>query len=307
MTGRIRTIKPEWLEDELLAAASDEARVLSVALILMSDDYGRGRASRATLANGAWRFEMDRDDGERARETLAKASRALRELVAIHFVRVYEVAGQQYFEIRNWTKHQKVDKPSKPRIPEPPADIPQENRGLSEPSRDPREEASRPSRDPRETLATDLRPPTTTTTTTTSADLARAHAHAHAREPLPPSLFEVRCEQVRAALWTAWRDHRRCTPPPALGLGLGFSQEVTAIARWLSTSDGVELEAMARRWACARWRDGRWAPLSALARDPTEWATEPRSASAIASTPEREQQLVDEFIAAGTKHAESTT
>jgi hypothetical protein len=54
MSGRIRTIKPEWLEDELLAAASDEARVLSVALILMADDYGRGRASLATIAAGAF-------------------------------------------------------------------------------------------------------------------------------------------------------------------------------------------------------------------------------------------------------------
>jgi hypothetical protein len=50
MSRRIRSIKPEWLDDEKIAGASDEARVLSVALILMSDDYGRGRAALAAIA-----------------------------------------------------------------------------------------------------------------------------------------------------------------------------------------------------------------------------------------------------------------
>jgi hypothetical protein len=119
MTGRIRTIKPEWLEDELLANASNEARVLSVGLILMADDYGRGRANIATIASDVWRFAMARDDGAHAAEVLAMAARAFRELVAMRFVIDYEVDRQRYFAIRNWTKHQKVDRPSRPRIPAP--------------------------------------------------------------------------------------------------------------------------------------------------------------------------------------------
>ena len=131
MSGRIRSIKPEWLEDELMAAASDEARVLSVALILMADDHGRGRASTASLAAGAWRYELERDDGANARETLAKTSRAFRELVEMRFVVAYDVERQRYYEIRNWSKHQKVDKPSKPRVPAP-------LETLASPPRDPR-------------------------------------------------------------------------------------------------------------------------------------------------------------------------
>lgn len=119
MTGRIRTIKPEWLEDELLAGASNEARVLSVGLILMADDYGRGRANIATIASDVWRFAMAQDDGAHAAEVLAMASRAFRELLAMRFVIDYEVDRQRYFAIRNWNKHQKVDRPSKPRIPAP--------------------------------------------------------------------------------------------------------------------------------------------------------------------------------------------
>ncbi len=147
MTGRIRTVKPEWLDDELLAASSDEARLLSAALILMADDYGRGRGSRTALASAAWGYAMEADDGENAPEVLAKASRAIRELVAIRFVRTYEVAGQRYFEIRNWTKHQKVDHRGAPRVPAPTDE--------TETSTDPQSEAAPAAGQavPRETLA----------------------------------------------------------------------------------------------------------------------------------------------------------
>lgn len=151
-------MKPEWLEDELLASASDEARVLSIALIVMADDYGRGRASLASIATGAWRYQMEHDGGENAPEILARASRALRELVAIGFVRLYDVGRQRYYELPNWSKHQKVDRPSAPRIPAPNlADSP----GIAA--------LARPSRDPRETLDADrdldLDPEGTSTTT----------------------------------------------------------------------------------------------------------------------------------------------
>lgn len=148
---RIRTIKPEWLEDEKLAAASDEARVLSVALILMSDDHGRGRASIATIAAETWRYALERNDGADAPEVLARASRALRELVEVGFVGLYEVKGQRYFEVINWKKHQKVDKPSAPRVPAPEVQETPKKADI-------REALASHSRGPRETLAPDLDP-----------------------------------------------------------------------------------------------------------------------------------------------------
>lgn len=187
MTGRIRTLKPEWLDDELLAAASDEARVLSVALILMADDYGLGRAAPATLAAGAWRYQLEHEDGAHAAEVLARASRALRELHAIRFVELYEVDRQRYFAIRNWAKHQKVDRPSKPRIPPPPP--PDSSKNLH-----PREETPRLSRDPRETSSSVPRgtrdgPPT--------SDLRPG--------PVPPTGTERARTADRDTLATAWR------------------------------------------------------------------------------------------------------
>jgi hypothetical protein len=112
---RIRSIKPEWLEDQLLSGCSDTARVLSVALILLSDDYGRGRASIGFIIGHVWSAQMLANP----RETVASATGALRELVAMRYVWLYEIDGQQYFAIRNWTKHQRVDKPGKPHVPEP--------------------------------------------------------------------------------------------------------------------------------------------------------------------------------------------
>lgn len=107
MSGRIRSIKPEWLEDERMAMASSDARVLSIALLLLADDHGNGRASLVMLAGRVF--------PGKALETVAKA---LAELEG-WFVSLYEVEGQHYFSIRNWEKHQKVDKPGKPRVPKP--------------------------------------------------------------------------------------------------------------------------------------------------------------------------------------------
>jgi hypothetical protein len=105
MTGRIRTIKPEWLEDEKLLCASGNARTLSVALLVLADDAGRGRMGRSVAARV---FPSD--------PSLFDA--ALAELRP-WYVGLYEVRGQQYFRIRNWLKHQRIDRPSKPLTPEP--------------------------------------------------------------------------------------------------------------------------------------------------------------------------------------------
>lgn len=109
--SRIRSIKPEWLDDERLALASSDARTLSIALLLLADDYGNGRAAKVLLAGRVFPGKPI--------ETLANA---LEELAKVRFVQVYEADGQQYFSIRNWSKHQRVDKPGKPQVPGPPPD-----------------------------------------------------------------------------------------------------------------------------------------------------------------------------------------
>lgn len=112
MSGRIRTLKPEWLEDERLASLPDSTRLLSVALILLADDYGNGRAHPMFIAANAWAY------GD-SPESLAKVSGGLRELSLAGFVKLYTVKGQRYFSIVNWEKHQKVSHKGKARVPGP--------------------------------------------------------------------------------------------------------------------------------------------------------------------------------------------
>jgi uncharacterized phage protein (TIGR02220 family) len=113
VAGRIRTIKPEWLENERLAACSDTARVLSIALILVADDYGNGRAAEGYLIGQAWHST---DNLIEARDRIR---RALAELVLAEFVVLYQANGQQYFHLPGWKRHQLVKHPSKPRVPAP--------------------------------------------------------------------------------------------------------------------------------------------------------------------------------------------
>lgn len=107
MSGRIRTIKPEWLEDERLVLASSDARVLSIALLLLADDYGNGRLVSQVLASRIFPASP------------GIFANALGELATAKYVQVYQVDGQTYFSIRNWARHQRVDKPGKPRVPAP--------------------------------------------------------------------------------------------------------------------------------------------------------------------------------------------
>ena len=105
--ARIRTVKPEWLDDERMALASDAARVASVALILLSDDYGNGRANEVMLGSRIFPGNPGKLRG------------VLAELQNMGFVAFYRVREQTYFTIPHWADHQRVDKPGKPHVPGP--------------------------------------------------------------------------------------------------------------------------------------------------------------------------------------------
>ena len=306
MSGRIRTIKPEWLEDEVLASASDEARVLSVALILMADDHGRGRASVASIASGAWRYQLERDDGAHAPEILARSSRALRELVANRFVTLYQVSGQAYFEIRNWRKHQKVDRPGKPRVPAPdsrdsretlasnsrdPREDTESGQEVPEPpaetsteppiasvSRDPREDVATDSRDPRETLATDLRPPTSDQGPPTVGARAGVHEDDPKRDAAKALARAV--EAIRADLTERYKRVAEADPmftTPSRDLA-PFSKPIDELAKafvgrksaWDATVDGFFASPRAK---------AEGYPLAWLAKNPAQFAPKAGGAS----------------------------
>ena len=139
MPGRIRTIKPEILEDEKTAGLDDAAFRLFVALILLADDHGNGRATPKWLDLQIW---WARDASRDIRESLASLS-------GCGLIQLYEADGQHYYHLPGWAKNQKVDHPSKGRVPAPPNES---NRGVAA---IPRETLAKPSRNPRESLAPD--------------------------------------------------------------------------------------------------------------------------------------------------------
>lgn len=130
--GRIRTLKPEILEDTKTARLSAQQFRLFVAAIVLADDYGNLRAEPGQIHGQVFWGAPDapRD-----------VDRLLRELHELELLTLYEARGQRYAHIAGWEKHQRVDKPSRPRLPRP------SDEGCIA--------LARPSRDPRETLAPD--------------------------------------------------------------------------------------------------------------------------------------------------------
>lgn len=109
MAGRIRSIKPELLEDDKTANLSHEGWRCFVSLLLLADDYGNFRA-HPSLLEGAIFWGCPSAQG---------IGRLLRELGEVGLVTVYSVRDQTYGHINGWARHQRVDKPGKPRCPGP--------------------------------------------------------------------------------------------------------------------------------------------------------------------------------------------
>jgi hypothetical protein len=107
--GRIRTIKPEFPQSESVGKLSREARLLFIQLWTIADDAGRARAASRMLASLLYPYD---DDAPRL------IGGWLDELEGADMIRRYEVEGSVYLEIVKWLEHQKIDKPSKSRLPE---------------------------------------------------------------------------------------------------------------------------------------------------------------------------------------------
>lgn len=115
MNRRIRTFKPEFFSDGRVCSLPVPTRFLMLGLISIADDEGRFRAEPATIAGAIFLPELSRAPGE----CIANVSRDLRELVDAGILVLYEGGGEQYGALVNWTKHQRIDKPQKSRLPAP--------------------------------------------------------------------------------------------------------------------------------------------------------------------------------------------
>ena len=89
-----------------------------IACILLADDYGNLRFEPGWLKGQIyWAADVGNEVFLAAIEELTAIRDGNSQLVA-----PYVVKGQRYGAIRNWRRHQKVDRPGKPRVPPDPTD-----------------------------------------------------------------------------------------------------------------------------------------------------------------------------------------
>lgn len=116
---RIRTIKPEFFTSEDITSLPFEVRLTFIGLWLYADDFGRENA-RASLVRAAVWPEDDM--------TVADIDEHLLRLTEGGQIALYTVGDRTYFQIVNWAKHQRVDKPSKSNVPAPPEGVARDSR-----------------------------------------------------------------------------------------------------------------------------------------------------------------------------------
>ena len=302
MSGRIRTIKPEWRFDEKLQGCSDEARVMSVCLITLSDDWGCGRASPGYLAGECWGQEMAREDGARAAAVLAKVSRALRELRGVDFVTVYEVGGQTYFHVTKWELHQRVDNRAKNRrIPAPPLANAESSRGSSEslanvsrgspldldlegdhgsgPRPGPRASASASRMSAMSAGVQSAREVESVLTRNDPKPTARGVVHQIAER-----LCTVH-KEVTGRAWTHPQELLDALDGRGALVRTGMPDQVRAIAAHLGGDPDpvAAAERALRGWAADPWVKANRFPMAHLAKDPLKYLTRPVSVSGVDS------------------------
>lgn len=132
--ARIRTIKPEFWQDERVAALSPLARLLFVGLWNLADDEGRLRGHPALIRGALFPYDDPRS---------LDVGALLDELVEAGRVQAYEADGERFLWVRHFRQHQKIDRPTPSRLPAPPAETGSRPRAASTSPRRVLDESSR--------------------------------------------------------------------------------------------------------------------------------------------------------------------
>jgi uncharacterized phage protein (TIGR02220 family) len=127
--ARIRCIKPELPQSESMGRVSRDARLTFIQLWTIADDEGRLRGNSRMLASLLFPYDDDAKD---------LIDGWLGELEVEGCLVRYKVKSDSYIQIANWLIHQKIDKPSRskipafdesPRIPANPREVSSEDQG----------------------------------------------------------------------------------------------------------------------------------------------------------------------------------
>lgn len=105
--ARIRTIKPEFYQDEDLASLSEPAFILAAGLLNHADDEGYFKAHPGLIKAAVFPL----------REPSVSIHGMLVELSNIGYIRLFEGSdGKNYGQINGFTKHQKINRPTASKI-----------------------------------------------------------------------------------------------------------------------------------------------------------------------------------------------
>ncbi|MBW1597937.1 hypothetical protein [Streptomyces sp. JJ38] len=108
--ARIRTIKPEAFVSESLAAVTITAERTFFGLLTQADDQGRHRDHAAIIAGQLWVLRPD--------HTPAHVEEDLAQLSDAGLICRYQGPDhKRYLHIVTWQQHQKINRPSKSRLP----------------------------------------------------------------------------------------------------------------------------------------------------------------------------------------------
>ena len=109
---RIRTIKPEFWRSEDIAALSIEDRLLFIGLWSYVEDNGVGRDEPQLIQCDLYPLDTFTEASVRTHGGLMRLSQQ-------GLITRYEGPdGRRYLQINSWDKHQKINRPSKPRFPQ---------------------------------------------------------------------------------------------------------------------------------------------------------------------------------------------
>ena len=109
---RIRTIKPEFWRSEDIAALSIEDRLLFIGLWSYVDDNGVGRDEPQLIQCDLYPLDTFTEASVRTHGGLMRLSQ--QGLIT----RFEGPDGRRYLQINSWDKHQKINRPAKPRFPQ---------------------------------------------------------------------------------------------------------------------------------------------------------------------------------------------
>jgi hypothetical protein len=111
--ARTRTIKPEFWDDEKLSTTSRDARLTFIGIWTNSDDYGVVKGHPAWLKSAIFPY----DDIK-----LSEFGKWLAELESLCCIVPFFHNGERYYHIKNFLKHQTINRPSQAKNPSPPDD-----------------------------------------------------------------------------------------------------------------------------------------------------------------------------------------